>query len=225
MDIVTQWIRKGLEKPGRSGRGLAAVLRIDPSGVTRMLKGERKLRLDEVQKVADYLGVEPPPEVFADSLPPLPPKPAALPNVDMRSLQTEGLFGKPDLPVYASAMGGAGEMIMNYEPIEYVKRPSVLENVPGGFAMYVVGDSMAPRFKPGELLLIHPKRIASAGDEVLVVKVNGRTGEHEAMVKELLSRDQNVYRLKQHNPNRQFEIPVAEVQGCYLILGLYTKHH
>lgn len=222
---VAQWIKKGLEKPDKTGRGLAAVLGVDPSAVTRMLKGERQLRLDEVQKVADYLGVEPPPEVFVTAQPALVPKTSAPPNVDIKSIKTEGLFGKPDLPVYASAMGGSGEMIINYEPIEYVKRPPLLENVPGGFAMFVVGDSMRPRFRPGELLLIHPKRIASAGDEVLIVKVNGRTGEHEAMVKELISYSGDVYRLRQHNPNQEFEIPASEVQGCYLILGLYTKHH
>ena len=222
---MSQWIQKGLEKPDKTGRGLASALGVDPSAITRLLKGQRQLRLDEVQKVADYLGVEPPADVFATAQPALAPKATMQPNVDIKSIKTEGLFGNADLPVYASAMGGSGEMIISYEPIEYVKRPPLLENVPGGFAMFVVGDSMWPRFRPGELLLIHPKRIASAGDEVLIVKVNGRTGEHEAMVKELISYSGDVYRLRQYNPQREFEVPAAEVQGCYLILGLYTKNH
>ncbi|MGE5537311.1 MAG: LexA family transcriptional regulator [Gemmatimonas sp.] len=59
MDIVA-WIRRGLGKPGKSQRGLATALGIDPAGVTRLLKGERQLKAAEIAKVASYLGERPP---------------------------------------------------------------------------------------------------------------------------------------------------------------------
>lgn len=59
MDVVA-WIRRGLTKPGKSQRGLAQALGIDPAGVNRLLKGERQLKAAEIAEVARYLGEEPP---------------------------------------------------------------------------------------------------------------------------------------------------------------------
>lgn len=59
MDMVA-WIRRGLAKPGKSQRGLAQALAIDPAGVTRLLKGDRQLKAAEIARVARYLGEEPP---------------------------------------------------------------------------------------------------------------------------------------------------------------------
>ena len=61
MDENIQWIRERLKKlkaqgSGKNQAGLARALNIDTGAVSRMLKGERKLRLDEVEKVKRYLG-------------------------------------------------------------------------------------------------------------------------------------------------------------------------
>ncbi|MGB1027234.1 MAG: helix-turn-helix domain-containing protein, partial [Rhodospirillaceae bacterium] len=56
-----------------------------------------------------------------------------------------------DLPVYASAEGGAdGEMIVETSPIEFVKRPEPLLTVRGGFAVYITGESMEPAYFRGD---------------------------------------------------------------------------
>jgi phage repressor protein C with HTH and peptisase S24 domain len=54
------WIRRGLTKPGKSQRGLAVALDIDPAGVNRLPKGDRQLKAAEIVRIAKYLGVEPP---------------------------------------------------------------------------------------------------------------------------------------------------------------------
>jgi hypothetical protein len=56
----TAWIRKGLGKPGKSQKGLAASLGVVPSVVSKMLNGRRKLKADEVAVVAAYLEIDPP---------------------------------------------------------------------------------------------------------------------------------------------------------------------
>lgn len=58
--MYKEWLRKGLQQPGKSNVGLAKALGIDASGVSRMLKGERRLQLHEVEKAAAYLGIKPP---------------------------------------------------------------------------------------------------------------------------------------------------------------------
>lgn len=54
------WIIRGLELPGKTQRGLARALNIDPAGVNRLLKGTRQLRADEVPKAAHYFGEDAP---------------------------------------------------------------------------------------------------------------------------------------------------------------------
>src|SRR3546814_14503795 len=58
MDI--DWIRRGLERTGKTQRGLARALGIDPSAVSRPLDGKRQPKAAEMAKVAAYLETPPP---------------------------------------------------------------------------------------------------------------------------------------------------------------------
>jgi transcriptional regulator with XRE-family HTH domain len=55
--IDSEWFYRQLEKDGRSLRDMAKMLGLDPSAVSRMLHGERKMSAEEQDGVADYLGV------------------------------------------------------------------------------------------------------------------------------------------------------------------------
>lgn len=49
------WLQKGLTKPGKSQRGLARVLKIDPMQISRLVNGKRRFKLEELRKIAFYL--------------------------------------------------------------------------------------------------------------------------------------------------------------------------
>lgn len=55
--IDSAWFYQQLEKEGRSLRSMARVLGLDPSAVSRMLRGERKMSAEEQDGIAAYLGV------------------------------------------------------------------------------------------------------------------------------------------------------------------------
>lgn len=57
MAIDTEWFHKQLEARGESVRALARFMGLDPSAVSRMLKGERKMSADEQDDVSNFLGV------------------------------------------------------------------------------------------------------------------------------------------------------------------------
>lgn len=129
-------------------------------------------------------------------------------------------FGRKDLPVYASAQGGPDGMLVSYEPIEWVQRPERLVGVPDAFAMYVVNDSMEPKYRQGDLLLIHPTRPVRRGDSVLLIKLS-ENQEHSAFIKELVSMDADKVTFKQYNPAKTFKIERRQVQGLHLVIGAY----
>lgn len=149
-------------------------------------------------------------------------------------------LGARDLPVYASAQGGADGMIVAYDPIEWIERPAPLGGVPDAFAMYVVNDSMEPRYRQGDLLLIHPQRPVRRGKDVLVicreapgdvepdaeadadaVFADDPGGEHTAWIKELVRLDPDQVVLRQLNPAGEFTLPRARVAGLHLVVGVY----
>lgn len=55
--IDTAWFHQQLDERGESVRGLARSMGLDPSAVSRMLKGERKMSADEQDHVSNFLGV------------------------------------------------------------------------------------------------------------------------------------------------------------------------
>jgi phage repressor protein C with HTH and peptisase S24 domain len=203
MDAAT--IKRRLAETGRSQRELAEALGLDPSAVTRLLKGQRRLRLEEAEKADAFFGDAPTANVIA---------------------RPGGGDGDPDqaartLPVYASAQGGPDGMVIDAEPIEMMRRPQFLEGVRDAFAFYVVGDSMEPRFRHGERLLVHPRRPPRAGEDVLIILKAAPDAEFNAMVKTLVAQAGQTIRVAQYNPPREFEIDRATVAGLHLIVGAY----
>ena len=57
---ILDWLTKGLRQPGKTQRGLANALGVDPASVNRLMKGRRKLRVDEIGPAARYLAMQPP---------------------------------------------------------------------------------------------------------------------------------------------------------------------
>src|SRR5690606_28173814 len=54
------WIRDELVKRGKSQAALARHMNLDPSQVSKMLKGGRKISIDELSKIEQFLGATSP---------------------------------------------------------------------------------------------------------------------------------------------------------------------
>jgi hypothetical protein len=55
-DPFLAWLRACLKQPGKTQTGLAAHLGLDPSSVSKMVGGKRRLKTDEVPKAEEYFG-------------------------------------------------------------------------------------------------------------------------------------------------------------------------
>lgn len=204
MDI--EWIRNQLERPGYTQRGLAAAMGVDPSTVSKMLDGKRRLQLAEVPKVEAYFASAPAREA---------PEVTAL-------FPADDQVGEKDLPVYASAEGGQGAMVITQDPIDYVKRPEPLLRVTRGFACYVVNDSMSPAYEHGDLILVHPALPARPMDDCLFTRPH-LDGGLDALVKRLLRAYSDRWKVKQHNPNKEFDLRRDQWQNAMVIVGKYSR--
>lgn len=140
----------------------------------------------------------------------------------------EDLVGAADLPIYVSVRAGSidDSVMVSPEPIDYVKRPEPLARAKNGYGLYIVGDSMEPVFRQGDLALIHPNAPAKPGDEVVVCSVDV-SGEHYAVIKLLTKVTADKWHLKQYNPGpgepHEFTLDRKEWPICHLVVGSYRR--
>lgn len=124
-----------------------------------------------------------------------------------------------DLPVYASSPEGSADMVITMESIEYIDRPSILENVSDAFAFYLSGDAMEPRYEQGERLLVNTRRPPRVGSDVLIILQSDDENRRPAMVRKLLAVSRDKVRLRQWNPARDFDFDRELIVAMYKIMG------
>ena len=89
----------------------------------------------------------------------------------------------------------------------------------GIFAVYITGDSMAPRFDPGDLVFVNPHLPARPGSDVVVELHGADEAPGACYVKRYVRRSGGLVVLAQFNPARDdIEIPEDRVKQIYRIL-------
>ena len=125
------------------------------------------------------------------------------------------------MPVLGMAEGGPnGAFEWNGQVVEYIDPPPFLASAVDAYAVYVKGESMSPRYEPGELLYVHPGRPVTPGCYVLV-QTKPQNGEQAplAFLKRLVRRTATKLVLEQLNPHRQIELPVEQIVTIHRIVG------
>lgn len=127
------------------------------------------------------------------------------------------------IPIYGHAAGGQdGRFILNGEKVGEIYTPPSLEAVADAYSVYVHGESMVPRYEPGEVVHVNPHRPARQGDYV-VIQI--RTGDDElaGFVKRFVSRSSKELVVEQLNPprghDRLMRFPSRDVVHVHKIVG------
>lgn len=125
-----------------------------------------------------------------------------------------------DVPVYGRAQGGpAGEFEFNGEIMGWESRPPMLEGVPDAYAIYVDGDSMFPRYKPGETVWMNPSKPPSRGDDVIVqLHPKEEHGPFRGFIKEFVKWSPNHLVVYQHNPAGELTYERDDVKTMHTIV-------
>lgn len=124
------------------------------------------------------------------------------------------------LPVYGRATGGVdGEYVFNGEILDYEDCPPELLDVPDAYAVYIGGDSMAPRYESGDVAWVHPGKPAKTGNGVVVqvAHENGETETPRGYVKNFVRWTENDLVLRQLNPEKELAFPRGRVVSVHTI--------
>lgn len=103
--------------------------------------------------------------------------------------------------------------------VRMIARPPALQGARDLYAIYFHGESMMPRFEPGEVGIVDPSRPAGPGDYVLVQLNNGEE-DHvtSVLVKRLVRSSTRELVLEQFNPPATFTVPRSRVARVHRIL-------
>ena len=214
MDTI--WFHNALERVGHTQADLARHLGLPPSAVSRMLRGERQVKLLEAVQIAQFLGV-PQEEVSrrAGDTAVSPPEPGRRGRPPRTATPLPSSTRQEMMPIRSAGRGGGEQQMFQDGPIGYTPRPANLAGVRDAYAIYMVGDSMEPRYTQGWLLHVNPFKPPVRGRDVVVYK-----RDHAVLIKQFVGWNDDMLVLRQLNPEETLRIPSSEVAECHLIVGV-----
>lgn len=136
----------------RSQAALARHLGLDPSSLTKTLKGDRRLKADELIKIEEFFGEK------LDR------------DATVESLSTRRVGAPRRIPVYGYAAAGGNERIaINAgQVIDWVDAPPLWNGIGDLIVVRVIGDSMEPRYFAGESVIARLGLPPGRGQDCLI---------------------------------------------------------
>lgn len=203
-----QWILDALQRDRtKSRKGIGDAINIDKTGVSRLLNGARALKMREGLKIAEYLGVAAPIGFSEDEA-----------SFDHSSRPSPA-------PIYRSSLADESptpgwRLYRSEQPIDYRPKAAHFASAALVFGIYAQDDSMAPRFKPGELIFVDPSRPITPGDDVLFIARRKQGEAERAVIGELVSATPATFTYIQHVRKGERRLP-AKTWTANLILKGY----
>jgi phage repressor protein C with HTH and peptisase S24 domain len=192
---------------GWSMQKLAEAAGTTRAQIDKLEKGERRLTVDWLVRLAKPLGTDPR-ELMGAMGPVATHHPKNLLPVRAAA---------PDLLAVRSAARGGDdqEMFLADGPIDHVPRPYYLAHAAEAYAIYVIGLSMVPMYKPGQLLFVNPFKPPITGAGVIITKKN-----QAVLVKEFVRIKGEHVTVREYQPHyREFLIPLADIISTHVVVG------
>jgi phage repressor protein C with HTH and peptisase S24 domain len=204
---LTARIQARLDALGLSERE-ASIAATGSDGTIRMIRTGRTTnpRIDTLEKIARVLRVRTPwlqsgegPMDFDSDNAERRPSEVRDAGIELRNV---GMLPK-DVPVLGTVAGselGKGAFQFTAEVIDYVRRPFGLLGAKDVYALYVEGESMVPKYEPGDLVFVHPHRRPRGGDYIVIQEPDTDNGGPRGYIKRLVSLTPQWIKTQQFNP-------------------------
>lgn len=180
--MYIDWIKRGLQKPGKSRIGLARHLGVTSGQITHLLKGDRRLKADLLPKISAYLG-----EPLPTNKNVIPPAEQAEQKAyeNVNKALPEGHLTVTLVPVVGEVAAGVWR---ESDAMGYTGKEPQIPIVPLGyphskqFAYHIIGNSMNQmRMQGGDYVVCVPyferRSEITDGDFVVVERRNGQLTE------------------------------------------------
>lgn len=125
--------------------------------------------------------------------------------------------------IYLDTDGGEADVEQTlFEPtqvVRYVIRPPALNGVKEAYAVYIQGESMDPRYRPGDMAVVDPRKPPQIGDDVIVQLSNDGDDDISCiLIKTLARRSATFVELVQYNPPLRFRVDIRRVRRLHRIM-------
>jgi phage repressor protein C with HTH and peptisase S24 domain len=196
-DIVVDRLRRRIAEDGRSASAISRAAGYGQDFIRDFLAGrKRKMSTEALGAIARELGV-----TIAwlqggdEAMPEIAPPRAA----ERAARAARG--GGDQIPIFGTAAGSAGGALhISPDTIGWVSCPPGIANLRDTYALYVVGHSMEPRFRQGDIVFVSPHRPPRPGDDIVVQVREPDSAETQSWVKELVRDTPERVVTRQHNP-------------------------
>ncbi|NWA04788.1 XRE family transcriptional regulator [Pseudomonas gingeri] len=198
-------------------------------------KGTRQPNLGDMEKIAHALGVSLPDLVAGKDRSEIHTLPEAVQGRVRSEDRANAEYGRSrdrGQPISSNvgwAKEGAVPVVGNaqlgnlgfFEPLDFPQGHgdgylNIHSDDPDAYGLRVLGDSMLPRIKNGEFVLVEPNKAFYSGDEVMVRTTDGR-----AMIKEFIYLRDGMYRLDSVNAEHApIHLAETEVEKIHLVGGI-----
>ncbi|MGE3150452.1 MAG: helix-turn-helix domain-containing protein [Pseudorhodoplanes sp.] len=132
------------------------------------------------------------------------------------------LIGARDLDLYGSVEAGEGGIVLSNEPVDKIRRPAPLANVRGGYGVIVVGESMVPLLRPGDIVLVNPHLPPKIED--LCLFICDAEAEFKATIKEFRGHSKDAWKVRRYQPaERDYLLKKADFPKCEVVVGVYKR--
>jgi phage repressor protein C with HTH and peptisase S24 domain len=227
-ETIGDRVRKRLDKLGLNPFEAARLGKLERTYISDLLDGRKKtVRTDKIPNLAlalnttvDWLTNGFGPEDVSEPTKPAAtvPEPDAPNATEPRPLPPN--FGDVTIAVYGQAIGGDdGYFVLNGNKVADVIAPPSLRGIRDAYGVYVVGDSMEPRYMSGETVFVNPKLPVRRGDFVVAQVWHRQEDENpRCYIKRFVRMNSQELVLEQYNPAKELIFPRVTVKAIHRIV-------
>lgn len=215
-------IRDERRKLAWSQKDLADRIGVSQVAIMKIERGET-VKSKFFPKIAEVLGIDLAlldPTLSKGSTPPVTTRSGAMEGRPLQVFPNEQLRTRHDLPVFSTAQGGTGALVLSNQPFREIIRPQNLVGINDAFGVLIVGNSMAREYREGDIAYVDPHLPPRVGDACLFQ--SEKDGTVEAVIKYLEKPAEvsaEVWHVSQSNPEKKFTLKKSDWQTCFVLVG------
>lgn len=167
--------------------------------------------------IADVLGVK-----IRDFFKGIPDLDQAFKQKELSIIPSDQIAGAIDLDVYGTTEGGDGILVVSNAPVDKARRPTSVVNVSDAYGVIVTGESMIPKVRPGNVVIVNP-HLPPMPDDLCLFKREEHGAEY-GCIKEYRGQTKDSWRVRRYSPKiKDFELRKRDWPICQVVVSIELK--